>query len=53
MWEELSRSLQRLWRLVNRGATERRTEKARSRFWSEVNEGQKEGQKEAETKRRP
>lgn len=49
MWEELSRSLQRLRRLVNRGAAEGRTEKARSRFWAEVSEGPK----EAETKRRP
>jgi hypothetical protein len=42
MWEKLSESLHRILRMLHRGAEERRTEKARARFWAEVRDGQEE-----------
>jgi hypothetical protein len=42
MWDEISESLHRIWRMLDKGADDRRREKARARFWAEVREGQQE-----------
>jgi hypothetical protein len=42
MWTKLSGSLNRIWLILHTSADERRTEKARARFWAEVREGQQE-----------
>jgi len=42
MWTRLSESLHRIWLMLHTSAEERRTEKARARFWAEVREGQQE-----------
>ena len=49
MWERVRHVFWRLWRRSQKGPDERRTAKARARFWSEV----REGQREAETDSRP
>jgi hypothetical protein len=49
MWKRLRYALARLWRRSQRGPDERRTAKARARFWTEV----REGQREAEDRLRP
>lgn len=47
MWKRLRHLLSRLWRWSQRGPDERRTAKARERFWSEVREGQREAKDRA------
>jgi len=42
MWRGLRHGLWRLWRRSQKGREERRTLKARARFWAEVREGQRE-----------
>jgi len=49
MWKRLRDGLRRLWRPSQGGLDERRTAKARARFWAEV----REGQREAEERLRP
>ena len=49
MWKRLRRALLRLWQRSQEAPGERRTAKARARFWAEV----REGQREAETQSRP
>jgi hypothetical protein len=49
MWKRMRHELLRLWRWSQRGAGERRTARARARFWAEL----REGQREAEAHSRP
>jgi len=42
MWKRLRDGLRRLWRPSQGSFDERRTAKARARFWAEVREGQRE-----------
>jgi hypothetical protein len=44
MWKSFSESLHRIWLEVHKGSYERRTEKARARFWGEVRKGQQEAE---------
>ena len=47
MWKRLRHVLQRLGQLSQSGVDERRTTRARARFWDEVREGQREAEAEA------
>ncbi len=49
MWKGLRQALQRLWKQSQKSPSERLTEKARARFWSEL----REGEREAEDRSRP
>jgi hypothetical protein len=42
MWTRLTESLHSIWRMLHGGTNDRRTEKARARFWAEVREGEQE-----------
>jgi len=42
MWKRLCQALWRLWQQSQGGAEERRTAKARARYWAEVREGERE-----------
>jgi hypothetical protein len=42
MWRRLRPMLSHLWRRLQKGRGERRTAEARTRFWAEVREGQRE-----------
>jgi hypothetical protein len=47
MWTRLRESLHRIWLVLNKSSGDRRTEKARTRFWAEVREGQQEADGES------
>lgn len=49
MWTRLHELLGRLWRWSRTSARERRTARARARFWAEL----RKGQREAEARLRP
>jgi hypothetical protein len=49
MWKQLRRVLARFWRWSLKGHGERRSAAARTRFWAEV----REGEREAEARLRP
>jgi hypothetical protein len=49
MWEALRRALECLWQWAQKTPAERRTARARERFWTEV----REGEREAEDRSRP
>lgn len=44
MWRRLRPKLSHLWRRLQKGRGERRTAEARTRFWAEVREGQREAE---------
>ena len=44
MWRQLRHVLSSLWRGSQTGPDERRTAKARARFWAEVREGEREAE---------
>ena len=49
MWKRIGDALSRFWRWSQKSPAERRTDKARARFWHEL----REGQREAEADSRP
>ena len=49
MWKDLREVLGRFWEWFRKSAAERRTAKARARFWA----GVREGEREAEARSRP
>ena len=51
MWKRVRHWLARLWRRAREGPDARRAARARSRFWTEVREGQREA--EAHSRLRP
>jgi hypothetical protein len=44
MWNDLRDLLSRLWQWSQKSAAERRTAKARARFWADVREGEREAE---------
>jgi hypothetical protein len=44
LWKRLRSGLWRLWRRSQRGPEQRRVARARTRFWAEVREGQREAE---------
>jgi hypothetical protein len=47
MWEPLRAWLQRFWTQSQSTVTDRRTVRARDRFWAEVREGEREAEQQA------
>ena len=44
MWDDLRQLLLRLWRRSQKSAEERQVDRARTRFWAEVREGEREAE---------